>query len=472
MKKTALTKKTVLSISAIILLSILSITTPAAVTNSATATQTTTIAEVQPSTTTTVQQTTTIDEADTALAKETAQATETTTTIQPRIITAPVDATDEAITTAKTALLTALNERKDATLDWLSGKIILKNAATTTIEEKNNVKQSLRLKNLVINKEARQALTELSAAEKEQLSRQLFLTISNGKMTAIMPKEASEQNKITITLQDSTGKDAADIVAELEDTAEATLSTTATTAERAAASALTSANLQEKKVKRMKLISKEKKLELRTAKDQTQKLKARIEVDLNSLNEGSALDISMTDQLDAAIERRFSKLAEKNKLKVIDRGGVIVVTKTELKNKQEVEKAEIIFSIEKSWLGKRDKKQVKILRYDEETDTEQMLPTTYVGTDSEGYLIFRGESANGLSTFAVFMTDTITPDAAEADTTTETTDASQTTAGRSLFSTRGLKTFLIPLLIIVTVGAAFVSSVLMSSESKAKKRKH
>jgi len=194
-------------------------------------------------------------------------------------------------------------------------------------------------------------------------------------------------------------------------------------------------------IRSLRLESKENDVSVTDTKGNKHRMKAKIDVNLNSMNDDSALDITADNELNDNIKSKFDDVAKNNKMKLSNRGGVLKVEKTALKNGQEVQNATVSFKVEPEWLGEENMNNVKILRFDEETGNSQVLSTEFAGIDDEGMLEFNGISPNGLSTFAIFMTENLT----------QTSDTK--------FDWGSLKAFILPLMLIITIGAAYVGSV-------------
>jgi hypothetical protein len=250
---------------------------------------------------------------------------------------------------------------------------------------------------------------------------------SGNKMQASLPASWSAKDQAHIKLKDLSGEEIADIIAEFD----------LTDSEQ---NRLEKGSASLRSIKSLRLVSKENTVSVTDVKGNKHKLKAHVNVGLNTINEDSSLDITTNNDLASDVDSQFQGLAKKHNLKLNNRGGVMKVDKVNLKNGEEVQDAKVTFKVEPEWVGEDNINDVEILRYDE--GYSEVLPTEFAGVDEEGMLVFEGQSSNGLSTFAIFMTENIT-----------STDDTK-------FDWGALKAFLLPLMIIVTVGAAFVGSVI------------
>jgi len=248
-----------------------------------------------------------------------------------------------------------------------------------------------------------------------------------GKMKAALPEGWETKNQAHIKLKDISGEEIADLITEFDLT-----DSELNRVEKGSASL--------RSIKSMRLVSKEKDVVINDLKGKAHKIKAHVNVGLNAINEGSSLDITTNNDLESDVDTKFTELAKKYKLKLNNRGGVMKVDKIDLRNGEEVENATVTFKVEPEWVGEDNINNIQILRYDE--GYSEVLPTEFAGVDEDGLLVFEGQSSNGLSTFAIFMTENIT-------------DTQETS-----FDWSKMKAVILPLLLIVTVGAAFVGSVI------------
>lgn len=131
-------------------------------------------------------------------------------------------------------------------------------------------------------------------------------------------------------------------------------------------------------------------------------IRAALDVNLKNLPEGSSLSVKEVTDLAEEKKAKFEELATKNGLLIKDRLATLKVDKVNLENEEDIKNATVIFKIEKGLID--DPKRIKIFREDEEK--YEMLPTYFVGEEN-GLFIFEGVSKNGLSTFVVFMTESI-----------------------------------------------------------------
>jgi PGF-pre-PGF domain-containing protein len=249
-------------------------------------------------------------------------------------------------------------------------------------------------------------------------------------LNAVVRKGAEAKQQAHIKLKDISGDEVANIVADYGQLTESEKSR------------IEKGEAVLRSIRSLRIQSNENDASITDAKGNKHRIKGSINVNLKSINDDSSLDITADNNLDENIKNKFENVAKDRKIKLLNRGGVLKVEKTALKNGQEIQNATVTFKVEPEWIGEDNINNVKIMRFDEESGTSQVLPTQFSGVDEEGMLVFDGVSKDGLSTFAIFMTESIAP--TEQDTK---------------FSWSSLKAFILPLLLIVTIGAAYVGSV-------------
>jgi hypothetical protein len=209
---------------------------------------------------------------------------------------------------------------------------------------------------------------------------------------------------------------------------------------------------EKREIESMKLVTRAQETRIRTLSNQFLNVKVHIDADLKNIPEGAALDLNTQTTIDQEINSKFRAVSKSQRLALIDRAGVFTVKKTILKNNEDVTNVRIIFKIQKEWQANSRKDHVKIMRFDETTGDTQILPTRHVG-EEEGYEVYTAYSPDGLSTFAVFMVDTIQ------------------SGSPAEFKTAQLKRFGFPMLIIVIVGGIFVGTYFSRVKNKPEKKR-
>jgi len=211
-----------------------------------------------------------------------------------------------------------------------------------------------------------------------------------GKEIMDIDKSKLEGNITKIIMKDSAGNEAAEMITELQDTREIS-------------------GRIEGTIKNIEMTLKEQ--QLRAAVKIGEKIeeigiKAQITANLNKIPEDASVNMKVLNVVDKDKARDFETEALKRGLKIAGRAGSIRIDKINMKNIEDVKNATVTFKIDKSWLGNASVSQIKILKESDEGITE-ITETSYAGEEN-GQYIFTGISLNGLSTFAVFVTETIT----------------------------------------------------------------
>ncbi|MFQ5474814.1 MAG: hypothetical protein ACE5DM_03175, partial [Candidatus Nanoarchaeia archaeon] len=203
-------------------------------------------------------------------------------------------------------------------------------------------------------------------------------------------------------------------------------------------------------IEKMTFSSAEERVLIKSANNRLINLKAHIEVELKNITKDAGFRLMVHSIPEKDINFRFKQEAGRNGLSLSERAGVLRVDKFLLSNRKEIGEAKIIFKFEGNLLGRDKPETVKILRV--ASDKTEVLSTKYEGNE-DGLLVFSA-SSEGLSTFAAFITDNITP----------TGDGESKTSMMNK-----LQGLILPLFLVITVGAAFVGSVLYSGKVRKKK---
>lgn len=258
------------------------------------------------------------------------------------------------------------------------------------------------------------------------------LKTSDNNLYALVPENFQLLARGHLELTDSQQKPIADLIINYADTMR------------------TIDGVEERSIESIRLVTHEEETNIKTLANQFITITVHLDAKLKQLSQDTALDLNTQTSIDPQINDQFRKLARAQKLALVDRAGVFTVKRTALSNQDDIKEANIIFKIEKTWNGNNARDRVKIFRYDEETLQTQILPTAFVGEEGR-YAIFRGASPRGLSTFAVFMVETIQ------------------SAEPAEFKMGIFKRFGLPLFLIVLVGGIFVGTFISKGKDKKKR---
>ncbi|MBU0461423.1 MAG: hypothetical protein KJ574_02440 [Nanoarchaeota archaeon] len=144
---------------------------------------------------------------------------------------------------------------------------------------------------------------------------------------------------------------------------------------------------------------------VKTSKNRLVNIKSAVELNLMNFTKDSGLQLITYSTPDKALAERFEKAAARQKLKLVERAGVVQIEKFNLKNKEDISSAKIIFKLEGNLLGRKKPESIYVLRAS--GNITELLPTRFKGTDDDGYMIFEAESERGLSAFALFITEPV-----------------------------------------------------------------
>jgi hypothetical protein len=132
---------------------------------------------------------------------------------------------------------------------------------------------------------------------------------------------------------------------------------------------------------------------------------SKVSLELNTLPEGANIKVTTSRQADPEADSAFQLAAANAGMENISIAYTINIEKTNLQNGTDIESASITMVAGREWVeanGGID--AVRIIRYDNETGTTQVLETRFLGYDNQGRAIFEGISPDGLSVFGLFGT--------------------------------------------------------------------
>ena len=124
---------------------------------------------------------------------------------------------------------------------------------------------------------------------------------------------------------------------------------------------------------------------------------------LESLSGPGAITTTVNDTPPPEITGQYEALAGENGLRM---GSVAYTLSVEKDNISRTTPANITMSIPAPWVAANGGKDaVRIGRISKETGIEELLGTTFTGTDPAGNLVFRGDSPNGTSLFGLLTAE-------------------------------------------------------------------
>jgi len=127
-----------------------------------------------------------------------------------------------------------------------------------------------------------------------------------------------------------------------------------------------------------------------------------VNLELATLPDGAQVKITTSLEPDSQADSAFQLAATNAGLGDISIAYTINVEKTNLQNGADIRSAAITMVVGKDWVeanGGTD--AIRIIRYNPETSTQQVLETAFLGYDEQGRAVFEGISPDGLSVFGL-----------------------------------------------------------------------
>lgn len=132
------------------------------------------------------------------------------------------------------------------------------------------------------------------------------------------------------------------------------------------------------------------------------KVDSTIVLDLASLPGDAEVKITTCREPDSETGSQFRLAAAKAGMQNISIAYTICLERTNLENGTDIKSATIIMKVGRQWVKENGGiDAVRIIRYDPETETRQVLETNFLEYDDEDRAVFEGISPDGLSVFAL-----------------------------------------------------------------------
>ena len=177
---------------------------------------------------------------------------------------------------------------------------------------------------------------------------------------------------------------------------------------------------------------------------------------LSSLTQKGAVKTTIRGNVSQETAEQFQTITQKNNLQMQSIAYTFDVQKA---NIPKTGAANVTMSIPPSWVNRNGGKDaVRIIRVSDETGTSELLDTIYIGIDSNGNMVFRGDSPNGSSIFGLVAAKATKVEQAENP------NATVVVASKSMVSTDvGMYTWIISALVqnpvIMIIGLAVLALV-------------
>jgi len=131
-------------------------------------------------------------------------------------------------------------------------------------------------------------------------------------------------------------------------------------------------------------------------------VQSSIQLTLSRLPREAEVKVTTALEADPQAQSVFQLLANSVGMKDVDVAYVINISKTNLENDTDIKNAAIIMKAGTEWVEAHGGvNEIKIFRYDPETQEQEILETSFIGHDEQGRAIFEGISPNGLSVFGL-----------------------------------------------------------------------
>jgi hypothetical protein len=220
-------------------------------------------------------------------------------------------------------------------------------------------------------------------------------------------------------------------------------------------------------VKSLRLDTVERRVPLAAAAGVQGEAMVSLSVDLKNFPEGGTLVVNPAREVSAEITQKFVEAAAKNKLKLKKMLAAVDVEKQVISNEADVSGARVRVAVNYSLVAENGgPEKARVLR--ESEGACEVLPTTFLGRDSDGRAVFEAQSS-GLSVFAVYMAETIASEptaAAESVAGGTVTPSPESAAARVVANRIDLTVVTFAFVIIVIL----VGAALYAAAGRRKKR--
>ncbi len=124
---------------------------------------------------------------------------------------------------------------------------------------------------------------------------------------------------------------------------------------------------------------------------------------LSELIQRGTIDLTLSGDVSTDTQNQFRDILSRNGLQLDTAAFTLDVHKVNVTTGP----ANVTFAIPASWVDAHGGKDaVRIIRISEETGEQELIDTVYVGVDTQGNMIFRGDSPNGTSLFGLVTAGT------------------------------------------------------------------
>jgi len=154
-------------------------------------------------------------------------------------------------------------------------------------------------------------------------------------------------------------------------------------------------------VSNLKLQTTEKSVDFSGTKPMVGQVTANISANLNTLPAGAAIQTTISATVSPQAQSAFQLAATNAGTTITDMAYAINVEKTNLTNGTDLGAATITMKVSPEYVAAHGLENIRIIRYDAESGTQEILETKLTGYDANGQPIFTAISPNGLSVFGL-----------------------------------------------------------------------
>tara|TARA_Y100000590_G_scaffold326196_1_gene370178 strand:- start:2905 stop:5616 length:2712 start_codon:yes stop_codon:yes gene_type:complete len=229
---------------------------------------------------------------------------------------------------------------------------------------------------------------EIVETESGDIAIDLPIALATGKKLTSFTDSASGislvGNKLTIPIKNAQGEELLRIVAEV--------TSTDGTGDKAQAAL---------KKDSVKLEVPEKTADLSADDPRVGKVAVSISAGLNKIPDKAKITVVTKKTVDSITHGGFELLARGRSETIADIGAAIEITRENLVNGTDIGEVTLSLAVGSAWVEANGGTEKVQMARRADDGSQEFLPTTYKGTDSEGRMIFEAVSANGFSIFAL-----------------------------------------------------------------------
>ncbi len=187
---------------------------------------------------------------------------------------------------------------------------------------------------------------------------------------------------------------------------------------------------------------------------------ASVNARLKRITENASASIDLKKVLGEKTRAKFEALAKQKRFSLRELSAVIEIKKAGLRDKNEIDDAEIVFRVPMSWVrAQGGVNNVRVLREADDGSVEE-LETRLIKTGLFGNAVFSAVSPNGLSVFAVYSVQFLKPESGSVTQARPSIEASASPPAeeKRVVATRFEEIWFIAVVLVIVGIAAFFYS--------------